>query len=807
MLASTFIQHPKLGRRDGIVHAVHGSVYGKTHDVLSGHARTGNLLPAMLHLGPAAPCAQTLYASRVFGGEYQGNLFACLFNLNKVTRHVLEPSGATFTTRDSDFLVSGDRDFHPTDVLEDADGSLLVVDTGGWYKLCCPTSQLHKPDVLGGIYRIRSRGASGPEDPRGLRIDWANAHGGRLAKLLDDPRPAVRSRAMGDLARRGSASVPVLARALSASDSVEARRNAVWTLTRIDHAEARAAVRQALSDVDESVRQAALHSVGVWRDAGSGPRALELLEQGSPPIQRVAAEALGRIGDRRAVPGLLGRAGAKNGRILEHSLIYALVELADPEGTAAGLSASSPHTRRAALIALDQMPGGGLTPETVTSLLASGDPVLEQTATWITGNHPEWGEALARYFRRRLSRGGQDPEETPELIRQLAKFGGNVTIQALLASTVAATGSTGSRLTALRAMADSTLEETPSVWVDGLAAVLSGGDSALIREAVDSLRALPDPGERDAGRLKEVLLDVGRDPTLDDELRVNALAAVPGELDGLEPHLFALLQAALRPGTAVSARTGAAGVLGRSRLTRDQLLELTGSVRTAGPLVLSPLLGAYDNGGDEDLGLRLMAAVRDSRGLNGLRADIMTRALANFPPPVRRQGETVLASLEMDPVEQRARLEDFLATLEEGDVRQGQNVFNSSSAACSSCHAIGYQGGRSGPDLTRIGDVRTRRDLLESILFPSASFVRGYEPMVVVTESGQIHQGVITREGQDEVRMVTGPDTEVTVARSEIREIRPGNVSVMPSGLEEQVSRRELASLLAFLSNAKRRPR
>ena len=185
----------------------------------------------------------------------------------------------------------------------------------------------------------------------------------------------------------------------------------------------------------------------------------------------------------------------------------------------------------------------------------------------------------------------------------------------------------------------------------------------------------------------------------------------------------------------------------------------------------------------------------------------MTRALANFPPPVRRQGETVLASLEMDPVEQRAHLEDFLATLEEGDVRQGQNVFNSSSAACSSCHAIGYQGGRSGPDLTRIGDVRTRRDLLESILFPSASFVRGYEPMVVVTESGQIHQGVITREGQDEVRMVTGPDTEVTVARSEIREIRPGNVSVMPSGLEEQVSRRELASLLAFLSNARRRPR
>jgi hypothetical protein len=34
-------------------------------------------------------------------------------------------------------------------VIEDADGSLLVVDTGGWYKLCCPTSQLVKPTCWG----------------------------------------------------------------------------------------------------------------------------------------------------------------------------------------------------------------------------------------------------------------------------------------------------------------------------------------------------------------------------------------------------------------------------------------------------------------------------------------------------------------------------------------------------------------------------------------------------------------------------------------------------------------------------------
>ena len=105
-------------------------MYGKPHAVIDGHKRTGELMPELTAYGPAAPAGLTRYASRVFGDEYRDNFFAAMFNLHKVTRHVLEPSGATFKSRDSDFLVSNSRDFHPTDVLEDADGSLLVIDTG-----------------------------------------------------------------------------------------------------------------------------------------------------------------------------------------------------------------------------------------------------------------------------------------------------------------------------------------------------------------------------------------------------------------------------------------------------------------------------------------------------------------------------------------------------------------------------------------------------------------------------------------------------------------------------------------------------
>ena len=132
---------------------------------------------------------------------------------------------------------------------------------------------------------------------------------------------------------------------------------------------------------------------------------------------------------------------------------------------------------------------------------------------------------MARYFRRRLARSEQGSEEQAELVRQLAGLAENGTIQSLLASTVAGAGSNESRLTALRAMAGSALKETPSEWVDGFVAVLTRGDEALIREAVATLRDLPNPGNDDAGRLRKVLLRVGRDPTLEHELRVNAFGS------------------------------------------------------------------------------------------------------------------------------------------------------------------------------------------------------------------------------------------------------------------------------------------
>ena len=740
IVSATFVRQPGQGRRDGLIHAVYGGVYGKAHGVTDGHKKTGELLPPMTHFGPGAPCGLARYRSAVFGQEYQNNLFTSLFNLHKVTRHILVPKGATFETRDSDFLVSSAQDFHPTDVLEDADGSLLVIDTGGWYKLCCPTSQLAKPDVPGAIYRVRKRGAPRIKDPRGRRIGWDGLKPGQLAGLLDDERPAVRSQAIHRLAKLGNGGFSALAGTMKSSSSVRARRGTVWALTRIQDPGARAMVRTALSDQDDSVRQAALHSVSAWKDAEALPQLMDLLKSGSSHLRRTAAEALGRIGDKSAVPVLLAQASSENDRILEHALTYALIEIDDPIGTAEGLQATASTTRKAALIALDQMDSGKLTPGTVTATLSSEDGPLQDAAWWIIGHHADWGADLTGFFRRHLADKTLTPKKHQGLQRRLAELSTSAAIQELLASLVQETRSTDSQLAALRSMAQAPLRELPTAWTTALARVLSEKDTDLVRETVSTTTALPLP-EEGADDLKSALLKVGRDVGREKSVRLQALAAVPEGPGSLEPEIFGVLIGSIEPSQPLALRSAGSTVLGKAQLIPEQLLTLTDSLRDVGPMELPKLLSAFSNSDDEMVGKRLLASLRESQSLGNLRPDQLQSSLLSFPKPLRDQAQELLTSLDLNIAQQKALLEKLLESCKGGDARRGQSVFNGSKAACSSCHEVGYLGGDLGPDLSRIGQIRSERDLLESMVFPSASFVRSYEPIVIETKSGEVHNG------------------------------------------------------------------
>jgi putative membrane-bound dehydrogenase-like protein len=804
IFTTTFLQRPGGGRRDGLIHAVYGGVYGKDHDVIYEHPWTSpSLMPVLDHLGPAVPSGLLRFESRGLGADYQDNLFAALFSLHKVTRHVLEPNGATFKVRDEDFLVSENLDFHPTDVLEDSDGSLLVIDTGGWYKLCCPSSQLHKPDILGGIYRIRRQGAPRVEDPRGRKLAWKQLTADQLASLLGDPRPAVRRRAMQALADKGADDVPAVTAVMASAPSVEARRNAVWTATRIEHATARAAVRSALADRDETVRQVAAHSASVWRDRGAIPGLLRLLEGSSAHNQRVAAEALGRMGEKSVVPALLDAVSKPADQVLEHSLTFALIEIGDADGTAAGLTSANLLTRRTALTALDQMKSDRLRSETVARELTSADPRMKETAWWIAGHHPEWGGALAGLLRDRLSARELPAAEREELVQQLARFAAAKPVEDLLTERLRDSGAPrGASQIALQAMARAGLKEVPDAWVASLIAVLASDDSELVREALATARALR-VSKKQTGELSAALLTIARQSAAPADFRLSALAAVPGGLAKAEPSLFDFLRSQLGSELPVATRSVAAEVLSKAKLEFDQLIVLTQTLKTVGPMEIDRLLEALAQSTDDRVGQALVAALKASSSRSSLRIGAIKPRLEKFGPDVQRQAEELYALLDADAAKQRERLEQMLVLLKDGDIRRGQAVFQSAKAACFVCHAIGYRGGNVGPDLTHIGRVRTERDLLESILFPSASFVRSYEPVLVTTKNGKQINGLIRKDSADEIVLATGANQEERIARADIEDIQPSKISIMPAGLDQQLTPSDLADLVAFLKACK----
>jgi putative heme-binding domain-containing protein len=159
----------------------------------------------------------------------------------------------------------------------------------------------------------------------------------------------------------------------------------------------------------------------------------------------------------------------------------------------------------------------------------------------------------------------------------------------------------------------------------------------------------------------------------------------------------------------------------------------------------------------------------------------------------------VLSALRARQTERLARLQSVEATLVRGNIDAGRRLFFGKSL-CSTCHAVGREGGRFGPDLTGIGDIRSRHDILEAILFPSVSFAREYDTYRVRTTTAT-HTGVLKEQLTDAVVVEVAPDAAVRVRRADILAIEPSAVSMMPPGLEQMLTASELADLVAFLES------
>jgi putative membrane-bound dehydrogenase-like protein len=804
IFSTTFFQHPAGGKRDGLIHAVYGGVYGKDHDPVYEHPWTSpSLMPVLAHMGPAAPCGLHRYESDQFGQEYENNLFCCQFNLRKVSRHVLVPSGSTFVTKDSDFVVSDNLDFHPTDVIEDADGSLLIMDTGGWYKLCCPSSQLVKADVTGAIYRVKKAGAHKVADPRGLKIDWDKLDIAGLAKLLNDPRPAVQRRAIETVGKRGEcATVGILALASGATE--RGVLNALWLQAREYTAKGQAFAAALTLDPREEVRIAALHHLALYAQTDEVHSVWASLGDKSLRVRRAAAEALGRMGNSADVDPLLkALADERNDRVLDHSLTYALIEINRPKETRESLRNDSPRVRRAVLAALQAMPDGKLIAAEVLPELDAKDPALRETAWWIAGKHPEWGEQLVGYFKQRLKKLEKlTPPEQDELVARLVPLLKSAPVRKATGDVLA--GLTGAEARPLlRGLARSGLKSFPDEWTEGVLLALYSRSDDIARDGISVLRSVPPSAAQFAEIVAKVeayrrRINAPLAKELDYALRATAPPGTP-----LETEIAKLAIGDVHRDRNGPVRAAATALLARSKLPPASLIDLTGALTTANPVELPSLLPAFGTSTDEKVGLALVRALGDPALRSAVRAEQAKPILDKYPPAVRGAAEKLYALLAEARAGERDKLELLLKEMPSGDVRRGQIVFNGAKAQCIACHKVGYVGGTVGPDLTRVGGIRSERDLLESIVFPSASFVRSYEPVKVTTAAGRDFSGILKKDAPDEIILVIAADKEERIARADVESITPGTVSVMPSGFDQQLTPQQLADLVAFLKACK----
>lgn len=248
-------------------------------------------------------------------------------------------------------------------------------------------------------------------------------------------------------------------------------------------------------------------------------------------------------------------------------------------------------------------------------------------------------------------------------------------------------------------------------------------------------------------------------------------------------------------------RQRAARILTQAVLSETQLVALARDHVTGADAFLLPrLVEAFAGSTSVPVGRALVAALQMSPDrLDSLSEEDLSALLGGFPAEVQPAAAGLLQTLRGRQAERLARLQTVEATLGRGDIDTGRRLFFGRSL-CSTCHAVGSNGSRFGPDLTSIGDIRSRHDIVEAILFPSASFAREYDTYRVRT-SGAVHTGIVKDQLADAVVVEVGPETAIRVPRSEVVAIEPLTVSMMPPGLEQMLSATELADLVAFLES------
>jgi putative membrane-bound dehydrogenase-like protein len=780
----TYFTDPQGGERDALMHWLEGGVYPKPHNVIEEDKfkLTGELMPVMTKLARVAPSGLMRYRSAALGNEFKGNLFSAEFNTGRIMRSVISPEGATFKTSDEPFITSTLPDVHPTDVFEDADGSMIVVNTGGWFIAGCPLSRVAKLDVPGGIYRVKKNDAAKVDDPWGKNIDWEKLSADELAILIRDKRIFVRDNAIERLVDKKDEARSAVQKNLLTFHDEEVQVAGVFILGRIG---ALGELHNALNDPNPILKVAAARMLGLAKDTDAVERLKQLLLENNLAVRRQAAIALEQIGDTSAVDALLKAAAEKNDRYAEHSIIHALIMLKKSAPLLAALNKSSASARKAAIIALDQMDGYKIQKQSIVPFLESDNQELVNTGMWVTSHHKDWGDAVVQFL-------GKVKDDNDKIYSLLTTFSGDPLVQQYISTKLSDPAYSLQKKKALfGVMINSRIKKISSGWLSVLRKLLKS-DNTELRSMV--LAVVQSRGIKEmTPQVQEIVMGDGSA-----EMKLKALSARTTLDPLLTAKEFGIVLRLLDSSNQAPVRQQASRILSSAELSSAQLIALAKQIPSTDNYLLPNIINCFENSINEGAGVALVSALSKSQDkLDNISEDDLNKVLKGFPSSVKKTAAPVINIVKQKNADRLSQLQSAEASLKKGNVGDGRKLFFGK-AICSTCHSIANEGNKFAPDLTNIGEIRSQHDILEAILFPSASFAREYETSRIVTKTNT-YNGIIKEQYPEAIVIETGPGASVRIQRTEINSIEPGTLSLMPPGLDKQLTPQELSDLVAYL--------
>jgi len=695
----------------------------------------------------AAYCGLEYYDSDAYPPEYRerlymGNIHGSCLNVDR-----LERRGATYFARpEADFLTARDGWFMPVAVKTGPDGSLYVLD---WYdRYHCYQDAERDPAgvdrLKGRLYRIRYR-----DTPRRGSFNLAEESGSRLIERLADGSSFFRRTARRLLAERLAETNDKQARAKLESlvfDEARPRRQRLHAL------EALVGSGRLTPSFHSRLLAAEDHLLQVWGVRAAADcaavspeivqQATALAKSSHPAVQLEVAVAAAKQPSVDTVPVLVD--------VLRHSSADALLPRIVWQNLLPLLETHSEQFFREA--------------EDVDPALAPNlAPIVDRAMQRVLDDEEGGGkriDVLVRMLNKK-----QQPELVRGSLRQLA-----VAIQV-------GQWSPSEEIAARLQPALDSIVQQPShpLWLDAAILAAGLGDETAL---ASMRRVAASPQQANPDRVRAIRMMIAVDgeralPLVESVLR-EALAEAKPDFAGRLLDALGRLQApavaefviALYPELPAELQTQAVDLL-TSRLAWGR-----------------KLLASIENG----------AISRDAVHVEHI------RKLSALPDEeFRRQVERQLGSVRAtrDPHRARviARMRQLLETSKKGGVERGRQVF---ARACASCHKIYGQGHNVGPDLTSNGRSNLEQ-LLSNVFDPNLVVGSAYQTRMIVTEDGRVLTGLLVEDSKHRVVLKLPGGKREAIPRDTIDELVERPISLMPEGIEKQLSDREIVDLFAFL--------